>query len=105
MESPVRYQASLGLENYGDCNHGMQSSMHGEPDAGKLARPARREGHENLPPEGGKAAWPYFYSPQSRLDGFRQAGRGSGWAVFRLWAMMWLSANWWSTRPKPNWSA
>ena len=32
---------------------------HGEPDAWKQARPVRREGRGNLPPQGGKAPQPY----------------------------------------------
>ncbi len=37
----------------------MAKAMHGEPDAGKLARPVRRGGWRNLPWRQGKALHPY----------------------------------------------
>ena len=54
-------------------------SVHGKPDAGKLARPVWGEGWGNLPPKGGKAPHPYSTRPVvaqlAREFGFDEAAR------------------------------
>ena len=69
--------------NYFDHNCGKIISVHGEPDAGKLARPVRREVDANLLPKGSKAASSY-----STQDGWNPAWFGDQALLPHVWTLL-----------------